>query len=98
MEVIYTINKMYHKPEDHSTSTDDVALSASLLEVVEPELYTTFLNFQESLMRPYRTPSGKYPTDGTYEQMLPVAAQLASAAASLAAAEIYAMRTSKIND
>ena len=88
---------MYHKPEDHATSRDDVGVSATLLEVVEPELYATFLNFQESLMRPYLSPSGKYPTDNTYERMLPIAAQLATAAAILASAESRAKNKSNID-
>jgi len=88
---------MYHKPEDHTTSTDEVGSVATLLEIVEPELYTTFLNFQESLMRPYASPSGKYPTDNTYEKMLPIAAQLTTAAAILASAESYAKNKSNID-
>ena len=76
----------YHFPEDHSEITEDVAASAALLENATPEVYATFLSFQESLMKPYTSPSGKM-IDGMYEKMLPVAAQLATASAILAASE-----------
>ena len=78
---------MYHKAEHHTTTNDDVAEASTLLTVVEPELYATFLNFQESLMRPY-TSAGNVFSDSMYEKMLPIAAQLTSAAATLAAAEL----------
>lgn len=78
---------MYHQSEDHVGVGDEVAEAAALMGKVEPEVYSTFISFQESLMQPYTSTSGKIVDDDTYQRMLGVAATLTSACAVLAAAE-----------
>ena len=77
---------MFHKPDDHSTTNDNVANVSTYLEMCETDVFTTFTNYQETLTRPYTSAGGNVDAK-YYEQMLPIAAQLTMAAATLAAAE-----------
>lgn len=77
---------MFHKSNDHPASNESVANVSTYLEMCETEVYATFTNFQETLMRPYTSGSGNVDAK-YYEQMLPIAAQLTMAATTLAAAE-----------
>ena len=78
---------LYHKLEDFVTTTDEIAPAAARLQNVEAEVYGSFLNFMEALMRRHISYNGSFEWS-RYDKCMPIAAQLTVAAATLAAAPV----------
>ena len=79
----------FHTANDTSFDTQDAETSkiqaSGLLQDAGTDVYLTFLQFQEGLMKPY---VASVDSETIYETMLPIAASLTQSAVLLASSEV----------